>query len=81
MLVKTLKISDKGQIVIPKAFVKHLGSNLIKLEVRKNQELAISPVRDLAGSLTAFAYKEPSTNFNELRNKAWDIVIKDKFKK
>lgn len=81
MLVKALTISDKGQIVIPKEFVKHLGSKVIKLEVRHDQEIRIIPIKDVAGSLTDFAKKQVFTDFNEIRNQAWDQTITEKFSK
>ena len=81
MLVKTLTISDKGQIVIPKEFVKHLGSKIIKLEVSNNQEVKIIPIKDVAGSLSDFAKKPSTHDFNELRTQAWDQEILEKFSK
>ena len=81
MLAKTLTISDKGQIVIPKEFVRYLETKVIKLEVGHNQEVRIIPIRDVAGSLTEFAKKQVSTDFNEIRNQAWDQTITEKFNK
>lgn len=81
MLAKVLTISDKGQIVIPKDLVKHLGSKVIKLEISNDHEVRIIPIKDVAGSLTEFAKKPTSTNFNDLRNQAWDQTITEKFSK
>ena len=81
MLAKTLTISDKGQIVIPKEFVKHLESKLIKLEVSENQEVKIIPIKDVAGSLTEFAKKQISDDFQDLRDQAWDRTVSEKFNK
>jgi bifunctional DNA-binding transcriptional regulator/antitoxin component of YhaV-PrlF toxin-antitoxin module len=81
MKIKTLSISDKGQVVIPKEFIKHLGSKIIKLVVRENQEVSIVPVIDVAGSLANFAKKQKIEDFNVLRNQAWDQSISDKFNK
>jgi bifunctional DNA-binding transcriptional regulator/antitoxin component of YhaV-PrlF toxin-antitoxin module len=81
MLVRALTISDKGQIVIPKEFVKHLGSKMIKLEVSNDSQVRIIPLKDVAGSLTDFAKKPAVSDFNDLRNQAWDQVTLEKFGK
>ena len=81
MLVKTFTISDKGQIVIPKEFVRHLASKLIKLEVSDNQEVRIIPIKDVAGSLTEFAKQQVSDDFKEIRNQAWEQTTSEKFNK
>lgn len=81
MLVKTFTISDKGQIVIPKEFVRHLASKLIKLEVSDNQEVRIIPIKDVAGSLTEFAKQQVSDDFQEIRNQAWEQTTSEKFNK
>lgn len=81
MIAKTLTISDKGQVVIPKEFVKHLGSKVIKLAVDNNQEVRIIPLKDVAGSLTDFSKKDLSNDFNEIRNQAWNQTIIEKFSK
>lgn len=81
MLVRALTISDKGQIVIPKQFVKYLGSKVIKLEISNNQEVRIIPIKDVAGSLTDFAKKQISPDFSNIRNQAWDQTITEKFNK
>ena len=79
MLVKSITISDKGQIVIPKEFVKHLGSKVIKLEIVNNNEVRMTPVKDVGGSLTDFAKKNLSSDFNNIRNQAWDHITKERF--
>lgn len=79
MLVKSLTISEKGQIVIPKEFVKHLGSKTIKLEIANDQEIRIIPIKDVAGSLSKYAKKLASDDFNHLRSQAWEQSIIEKF--
>lgn len=81
MLVRALTISDKGQIVIPKEFVKHLGSKMIKLEVSNDSQVRIIPIKDVAGSLTDFAKKPTTHDFNDLRNQAWNQETLEKFGK
>lgn len=81
MLVKTFTISDKGQIVIPKEFIKHLDAKLIKFEVSDNQEVRIIPIKDVAGSLTEFAKQQVSDDFQKIRNQAWDQITLERFSK
>lgn len=81
MLVRALTISDKGQIVIPKEFIKHLGSKMIKLEVSNDSQVRIIPIKDVAGSLTDFAKKPAVSDFNDLRHQAWNQEILEKFSK
>ena len=81
MLAKTFTISDKGQIVIPREFVKHLDAKLIKFEVSDNQEVRIIPIKDVAGSLTEFAKQQISDDFHDLRNQAWNQTTLEKFSK
>ncbi len=81
MIVKALTISDKGQIVIPKQFVKYLGSKVIKLEIGNDQEVRIIPIKDVAGSLSDFAKKQIAPDFSEIRNQAWNQSITEKFNK
>lgn len=78
MLIRILTISDKGQIVIPKEFVRHLGSKLIKLEIADTNEVRITPVRDVAGSLSKFTNKLTSDDFKNVKEQAWDKAITKK---
>ena len=81
MLVRSLTISDKGQIFIPKKFVKYLGSKMIKLEVSNDSQIRIILIKDVAGSLTDFAKKPITHVFNDLRNQAWNQITLEKFGK
>ena len=48
------KISSKGQITLPKPIRDKLGSNLVRI-VAGDDGVRIEPVRDLGGSLKAYA--------------------------
>ena len=48
------KISSKGQITLPKAIREQLGSALVRL-VSDGTGVRIEPVRELGGSLKAYA--------------------------
>jgi bifunctional DNA-binding transcriptional regulator/antitoxin component of YhaV-PrlF toxin-antitoxin module len=71
MYVSTLTISSKGQIVLPKKIREILRSNVVVLEVNEHNQLLISPVHDLGGSLSAYQ-KQSDLSFEEIRNQAWN---------
>lgn len=76
MITKILTISDKGQIVIPKEFVRHLGSKVIKLEMSEFHEVRIIPLKDVAGSLSEFANKQTYDDLMNLRDQTWNATNK-----
>lgn len=70
MYVNTLKISSRGQIVLPKRVRDILQSDTISLEVNEHGQVLISPIRDLGGSLAAYQKETPLT-FEAIRAQAW----------
>ena len=70
MYVNTLSISSRGQIVLPKRVRDILQSDIISLEVNEQDQVLISPIRDLGGSLSAYQ-KETSLPFEAIRAQAW----------
>lgn len=75
-MTKTLKITEKGQITIPKAFRELLGTNTVQLEI-ENKQIYIKPVKTVAGSLNKYA-KNPSISFEKEREIAWGDVKDEK---
>jgi AbrB family looped-hinge helix DNA binding protein len=71
MYISTLTISSKGQIVLPKKIREMLRSNVVVLEVNEHNQLLISPVHDLGGSLSAYQ-KQSALGFEEIRKQAWN---------
>jgi AbrB family looped-hinge helix DNA binding protein len=51
---KVAKISSKGQITLPKSVRDRLGSKLVRV-ISDGEGVRIEPVRDVAGSLKAYA--------------------------
>lgn len=78
MITKAITVSSKGQIVIPKKFVDHLNSKVVKLEISDNQEVRIIPIKDVAGSLTGFIKKQTSTDLTDVDS---EQLLKEKFTK
>lgn len=70
MYVNTLSISSRGQIVLPKKVRDILQSDVISLEVNEHDQVLISPIRDLGGSLSAYQKETPLT-FETIRTQAW----------
>lgn len=74
MYINTLTISSSGQIVLPKKVRDILKSRTISLEVNEYDQVVISPVHDIGGSLAAYQ-KPTSLSFEEIRNQAWKDSI------
>lgn len=70
MYVDTLTISPKGQIVLPKKIRNILKTNVISLEVNDNNQVLLSPLRDLSGSLSDYN-NNTTLSFQEVREQAW----------
>jgi AbrB family looped-hinge helix DNA binding protein len=76
---RAIKITDQGQITLPKYIRDLLGTESIKLEVGNDNVIRIVPIRDVAGSLTKYAKKIDETDFNIIREQAWEESIKGRF--
>lgn len=76
---RAIKITDQGQITLPKYIRDLLGTESIKLEVGNDTVIRIVPIRDVAGSLTKYAKKIDETDFNIIREQAWEESIKGRF--
>lgn len=79
MLAKSITISSKGQITLPRDIVKHLGNKILKLEVLNGNEVKIVPVKDVAGKLSEYAKNIRAQDFNAIRADAWEEEVERKF--
>jgi AbrB family looped-hinge helix DNA binding protein len=77
-VVKTAKVSSKGQITLPRQIRDALGTDLVTI-VLEGGAVRIEPVRDLAGSLSKYARRGAS--FAVARERAWDAVAREKHKR
>ncbi|OAQ19783.1 AbrB/MazE/SpoVT family DNA-binding domain-containing protein [Thermosulfurimonas dismutans] len=75
MIVKTVKISKKGQITLPKEMREALGSGVLKL-VLHDRQVIIEPVEDLAASLKKYAKR---VDLDQVRKEAWTEAVREKF--
>jgi AbrB family looped-hinge helix DNA binding protein len=74
-----VKITQKGQVTIPRKIREKLGSEVIEFNIVKDQ-IIIRPLASVAGSLSAYGKKE-SIPFTEAREKAWDEISREKYGK
>ncbi len=80
MYVNTLTISPKGQIVLPKKVRNFLNTNIVTLEVNDNNQVIISPIHDVGGSLSSYK-TDNHLPFEQIREQSWNnsvSVLKDK---
>ncbi|WP_218460436.1 AbrB/MazE/SpoVT family DNA-binding domain-containing protein [Rickettsia sp. TH2014] len=70
MYIDTLNISPKGQIILPKKIRNILKTNVISLEINDHNQILLSPLRDLSGSLADYK-KNTTLSFREIREQAW----------
>lgn len=75
----TAKITQKGQVTIPRKIRDKLGSEVIEFDIVKDQVI-IRPIASLAGSLRDYG-KKKSPPFEKAREKAWDEVTREKYAK
>ena len=77
-IVKTAKVSSKGQITLPRDVRKALGTDHVRI-VSEQGSVRIGPVNDVAGSLAHYARKR--VPFRVARDKAWETVVREKHKR
>ena len=75
----TAKITEKGQVTIPRKIREKLNSEVVEFEIVDDTVL-IKPVRSVAGSLRAYSHKGPRS-FEEARVEAWGGMVKEKYGK
>ncbi len=71
MLLSTLKISSKGQIMLSKKIRKILNSDVVSITLNDDNQVLITPVHELAGSLSSYK-KDTSISFEEIRVESWE---------
>lgn len=71
---KTIKISAKGQITLPKAVRQKLATEFVHLVI-EDDAVRIEPVPDVGGSLRQYASRY--TPHGKAREMAWSEVVHD----
>ena len=67
---KTVKISSKGQITIPKEVRDRLKEDLVTI-IADDQGVRLETQRNLAGALKAYAKPFKPEDWDEIRDQAW----------
>jgi len=80
MLVKTAKVSSKGQITLPREVRKALGTDHVRI-VYSGGEVRIEALHDVAGSLARYAARKKKIPFRVARGRAWEAVVREKHKR
>jgi AbrB family looped-hinge helix DNA binding protein len=72
---KTVKISSKGQITLPKPIREMLQSEIVRIYADEGK-VKIEPVKDVAGSL--HAYSKGYVPLKKVKEKAWKGALGEK---
>jgi bifunctional DNA-binding transcriptional regulator/antitoxin component of YhaV-PrlF toxin-antitoxin module len=72
---KTVKISSKGQITLPKSFRELLQSDLVRI-IADQGMVKIKPVKDVSGTLRGYA--KPYRPLKQTKDKAWEEAVGEK---
>jgi AbrB family looped-hinge helix DNA binding protein len=73
-----VKITDKGQITIPREIRNILKTKLVSFSL-VDGVVILRPVHDLGGSLQKYARNASSdTSFQQIREAAWEKAIREK---
>lgn len=75
----TAKITQKGQVTIPRKIRDKLKSEVIEFAIIQDQ-VVIRPLQSVAGSLRAYGKKE-SLAFKKGREQAWEEIAQEKYGK
>jgi len=68
--MQTVRISSKGQMVLPKKVRNVLGNNIISIRVDDNNQVTLTSVVNLASSLSLYK-KDSALSFDDIRNESW----------
>jgi bifunctional DNA-binding transcriptional regulator/antitoxin component of YhaV-PrlF toxin-antitoxin module len=79
-VVKTAKVSSKGQITLPREVRKALGTDFVRI-VSEQGTVRIEPIPDVAGSLAHYARGRKRVPFRIARDRAWEAVVREKHKR
>ena len=73
-----VKITEKGQVTIPREIRNVLNADLISFSV-VDGVVILRPLSDVGGSLHAYAHNAtPTTSFRDKKDAAWEEAIREK---
>ncbi len=78
MATTVLKITDKGQVTIPKEIRDLLKTNVVTFDVIEGN-VVVRPVRDVGGSLSEYAKNvKGDISFRKVKDMAWEEAVREK---
>jgi AbrB family looped-hinge helix DNA binding protein len=78
MATQAVRITQKGQVTIPKQIRERLRANAVYFEV-VNEEVVVRAVRDAAGSLSEYAKNvQPEVSMQQMKDRAWEEAVHEK---
>ncbi len=78
MTTAAVKITQKGQVTIPKEIRDKLKANAVYFEV-EDDIVMVKPVRNAAGSLSEYAGNvKPGASMKQMKDKAWEVAVREK---
>lgn len=81
MTTAAVKITQKGQVTIPREIRDILKTNTVFFEVVDNK-VVVKAVRDAAGSLSEYAKNvKPGTPMKKIKESAWEEAVREKARK
>jgi bifunctional DNA-binding transcriptional regulator/antitoxin component of YhaV-PrlF toxin-antitoxin module len=79
MYVSTLKLSSRGQIVLPKKVREALNSNYVTIHIN-DSKATIAAAPDVEGALSEYAKNgDPSLSWDEVRQISWERSLSPKY--
>ena len=70
-----LTVGPRGQITIPANIRKKWKSRILALELSNGDQVTLSPIQEVAGSLSDFKI-DTNLSFNEIRRQSWQNSVK-----
>lgn len=81
MTTAAVKITQKGQVTIPREIRDILKTNTVFFEVVDNT-VVVKAVRDAAGALSEYAKNvKPGTPMKKIKEAAWEEAVREKARK
>ncbi|MEK7850874.1 MAG: AbrB/MazE/SpoVT family DNA-binding domain-containing protein [Deltaproteobacteria bacterium] len=81
MTTAAVKITQKGQVTIPREIRDILKTNTVFFEVVDNT-VVVKAVRDAAGSLSEYAKNvKPGAPMKKMKEGAWEEAVREKTRK
>lgn len=78
MGTEAVKITQKGQVTIPKRIRDKLNATSVYFDL-VNDEVVVRPVRDAAGSLSEYAGNaKPGVSISQMKDRAWEEAVHEK---